>query len=75
MTRLIVDVGVFIDLSTHHKSHDDKEKNKGNKHQEPRDSFVTIFAYQVQNPCPEEDIDELDDEDKGGTGNTGGKGA
>jgi hypothetical protein len=34
---------------------------------------VTILANQVQNPCPEKDVDNLHNKDKNGARNVGDK--
>lgn len=43
------------------RQHNNKHKDKRNQDQKPRDSRVTILADEVQNPSPEEDIDEFND--------------
>ena len=41
-----------------------KKQNKRKEHQEPCNIRRTRTAYQVQNPCPEENVKRLNDEDQ-----------
>ena len=57
----------------HNHSHNNKHKNERNKNKEPSNSSVSILANQVQNPCPEKDVNELDNENQGCIRNAGRK--
>jgi len=56
--------------------HDDveqheKEKDKGEQQKEPGDARMSVFTNEIQNPCPEQNIDELQEKNQCGIDNIG----
>ena len=47
-------------LVHHNSAQNDKKKNERQKNQEPSNTLMSVLANQVQDPCPEKDIDDLD---------------
>jgi len=46
-------------LKEHVRNHN-KHNDVWKKEQEPRNRFVPILAKQVENPCPEENVENLE---------------
>jgi hypothetical protein len=55
-------------LVQHNHEYQYKKQDEWYQNEEPRYSTVTIFAHQVQYPCPENDIDYFNDKDGNATG-------